>query len=157
MFKSSSSNTNPGKTKKSPGNGNASLAPTNSLVNGAKVEGSIFTENDIRIDGALVGTLNCKGKVIVGPSGEIEGEIHCANAVIEGKFNGMLFVTESLHVKESARIEGDVNTAKLIVQSGAIFDVSCKMSGQSGGKKQSPKDSSQKAFELGELSKAVNQ
>ena len=155
----SSSNGKDSKPKKSSGATASSLAPTNSLVNGAKVEGSIFTENDIRIDGKLLGTLNCKGKVIVGPSGEIDGEIHCANAVIEGTINGLLFVSELLHVKESAKIEGDVNTAKLIVQSGAIFDVSCKMGAQ-GAARKSQKDKpgqEKKAFELGELSKAVNQ
>ena len=103
----------------------------NSLVNGTHVEGCINSESDIRIDGSIKGELNCKSKVIIGPSGSVEGEVSCANAVIEGHFHGHLNVSGLLHVKESAKIGGDITTAKLIVQEGASFNVTCKMSGGS--------------------------
>lgn len=152
----SSSNGKDSKNKKAQAVNSSSLAPTNSLVQGTRIEGNIFTENDIRIDGKLSGTLNCKGKVIIGTTGDIEGEVQCVNAVVEGKFNGLLLVAELLHVKETAKIEGDINTAKLIVQSGAVFEVNCKMGAQASQKK-TTKSGAEKPFELGELSKAVNQ
>jgi len=99
----------------------------NSLVKGTKVEGTISSENDIRIDGTIVGTLTCKAKVIIGPSGVIEGDVKCENAVIEGKFDGNLSVNQLLTVKETAEVHGDVNTNKLLVQSGATFNVTCRM------------------------------
>ncbi len=84
-------------------------------------------ENDIRIDGTLKGNLQCKAKVIIGATGFIEGEVKCANAVIEGKFKGVLFVSELLMVKENAEVTGDIRTNKLTVQPGAVFNVVCKM------------------------------
>ena len=99
----------------------------NSLVHGTVVEGTVKAENDIRVDGVIKGALNCKSKVIIGPTGYVEGEIRCKNAVIEGKFDGNLSVAELLNVRESAQVTGDVKTNKLIVQSGAIFNVGCKM------------------------------
>lgn len=111
----------------------SSIIPTsnpnmlNSLVKGTIVEGTVVSESDIRIDGVIKGKLTCKAKVIIGPSGSIEGEVRCANAVIEGKFHGNLFVTEQLSVRETAEVVGDISTGKLIVQSGAIFNVTCKM------------------------------
>lgn len=103
----------------------------NSLVKGTKVEGTVTSESDIRIDGTIVGTLTCKAKVIIGPSGVIEGDVKCENAVIEGRFEGNLSVSQLLHVKESAQIHGEVVTSKLQVQSGAVFNVtSCKMGAQ---------------------------
>lgn len=109
-----------------------SILPTtshslNTLVSGTVVEGTIKSESDIRIDGVIKGSLNCKSKVIIGPSGYIEGEVRCQNAVIEGKFEGTLQVAELLNVRESAKVYGDVRTNKLIVQSGALFSVSCQM------------------------------
>ena len=73
-------------------------------------------------------------------TGFIKGEIHCANAVIEGKFDGRLEVTELLNIKESANVNGDVSTGKLVVQPGAIFNVSCTMGGgnNSGTKDSTP-------------------
>ena len=99
----------------------------NSLVKGTRVEGIVSSESDIRIDGIIVGTLTCKAKVIIGPSGTVEGDVKCENAVIEGTFKGNLHVTELLTVKETAQVHGDVNTNKLLVQSGATFNVSCRM------------------------------
>ncbi len=107
----------------------------NSLVQGTVVEGSVKSESDIRVDGTIKGKLFCDAKVIIGPTGYVEGEIKCKNAVIEGRFNGMLQVSELLNVRESATVEGEVSTNKLIVQSGATFNVNCNMGGSgSAGK-----------------------
>ena len=103
----------------------------NSLVNGTVVEGTVKSESDIRIDGTIKGKLFCDAKAIIGPTGYVEGEIRCQNAVIEGKFEGMLHVAELLNVRETATISGEVSTGKLIIQSGAIFNVTCSMGGKS--------------------------
>lgn len=102
----------------------------NSLVQGSLLEGNVTSENDFRIDGRFVGNLNCKARVIIGPSGEFKGEIDCQNAIVEGKFQGKLISHEVLEVREGAIIEGDVNTNKLVVQSGSVFDVKCSMGDQ---------------------------
>ncbi|MCB0663510.1 MAG: polymer-forming cytoskeletal protein [Saprospiraceae bacterium] len=103
----------------------------NSIVQGTALTGDINAGNDIRIDGTIKGNLTCKSKVIVGPTGVIEGDVHCQNAVVEGKFKGNLTVRELLHVKESASMEGKIYTGKIIVQSGAVFNVSCQMGADS--------------------------
>lgn len=107
-----------------------SVQSNNSLVNGTRVEGKIFTESDIRIDGMVVGSVQCKGKVVIGSTGQIDGDIQCKNAVIEGRFTGTLVVSELLQVKETAVIEGDVSTAKLLVHAGSTFNVTCRMGAQ---------------------------
>ena len=102
----------------------------NSLVLETTVEGTIRTGNDIRIDGSLIGTLICQGKVIIGTNGMVDGEIKCQNAVIEGTFKGKIEVAELMVVQESAKVEGDVFTDKLQVEPGAIYNVKCTMGGQ---------------------------
>lgn len=99
----------------------------NSLVVGTQVEGTITAESDIRIDGFLKGILICKGKVIIGPKGLIEGEIKAQNATIEGRFKGIIQVEDLLQVKETAIVEGEINTDKLAVSPGAKFNVNSKM------------------------------
>ncbi len=103
----------------------------NALVKGTTVEGTLRCDSDIRVDGTIKGKLICKSKVILGPTGSVEGEISCQNAVIEGRFKGTLNVTELLNVRETAEVDGDISTGKLLVQSGAKFNVDCKM-GQGG-------------------------
>ncbi|MBL7794139.1 MAG: polymer-forming cytoskeletal protein [Saprospiraceae bacterium] len=105
----------------------------NTLVQGTTVEGTVKADSDIRVDGVIKGKLFCDAKVIIGPSGSVEGEIKCQNAVIEGRFDGILTVAELLNVRETATVNGDVTTGKLIVQSGAIFSVTCAMTGAKSG------------------------
>lgn len=110
----------------------------NILASGTEFEGKVKTEGDIRIDGKFIGDLQCTAKVIIGPSGSYNGTIHCDNAVIEGAFQGKLNVKSLLEVKENGKLAGEIKTNKLIVQAGAIFDVSCNM----GDKKATPIPSS---------------
>jgi cytoskeletal protein CcmA (bactofilin family) len=110
----------------------------NSLVQGTVVEGAVKSESDIRVDGTIKGNLICDAKVIIGPTGYVHGEIRCKNAVIEGKFEGKLQVNELLNIREDANVSGEVSTNKLIVQSGAIFNVSCNMGAGGLKSKSSP-------------------
>ena len=105
----------------------------NALVKGTTVEGTLRCDSDIRVDGTIKGKLICKAKVILGPTGQIEGEITCQNAVIEGKFKGILTVKELLNIRETADVDGEISTGKLLVQSGAKFNVSCKMDNGASG------------------------
>ncbi len=104
----------------------------NTLVKGTNIKGDIKAESDIRIDGKIEGTLNCSAKVIIGPTGAVEGEIRCVNAVIEGRFDGNLMVKETLSLKETAVINGDAAYDKLIVQQGAVINASIKRNGHTG-------------------------
>jgi cytoskeletal protein CcmA (bactofilin family) len=122
-----------GNNKKEPNKtaapGGPSAHALNTLTQGAVVEGNLKSDSDIRVDGKIKGKLHCAAKVIIGPTGHIEGEVHCKNAVVEGKFTGKIEVEELLNVRETANIEGDVSVSKLIVQSGAVFNVTCNMGG----------------------------
>jgi len=112
------------------GNAPVSTNVSNSIVEGTSIHGNIIAPNDIRIDGVLIGKLDCKGRVIIGPQGKIEGDINCINAIIEGTFSGNINVKELLTVKETGVVSGDIVTDKLLVQTGALFNVSCSMGGQ---------------------------
>ena len=109
----------------------------NSIVDGSSVEGKMNTKTDLRVDGAHNGTINCEGKLIIGPTGRIEGEVRCQNAVIEGYFKGNLIVHDVLDVRESANVAGDIKTSKLLVQNGANFNGTCDM-GSTKHKKSAP-------------------
>lgn len=103
------------------------LNALNSLVTGTEIEGKVSAQSDIRVDGTIKGSLDCVSKVIIGPTGYIEGQINCTNAIIEGRFEGTLMVKELLNVRKTATINGEITTGKLIVEAGAIFNVSCHM------------------------------
>ena len=54
------------------------------IAAGTVIEGNISSSKGIRIDGKVLGSINCQGKVVVGKNGVVEGNITCTNAEIEG-------------------------------------------------------------------------
>jgi len=101
----------------------------NRIVEGTTIEGQINSESNIRIDGFLKGTINTKGRLVLGPEGKVEGDITCNNADIEGVLNGTINVKELLTLKASAKLQGDISTTKLSIEPGAVFSGSCSMGG----------------------------
>ncbi len=128
MF-NSNSNSNKGKQEQDNKKISANASPS-SIGHGTIVTGTIDCNSDIRVDGQVKGNVKCTGKLIVGPKGIVDGEVICDNAIIQGKIIGRISVKESLEVQESAEIKGEIFTKKLQVQSGAIFNVTCDMSGK---------------------------
>lgn len=96
---------------------------------GTVIEGDITTNGDMRIDGTLTGSINVKGKLVIGVSGSVEGEIICQNADISGTIKGKIGVAELLSLKASSKLTGDIITNKIAVEPGATFSGSCSMGG----------------------------
>lgn len=101
----------------------------NMIGSGTKISGNIETNGDIRIDGEIEGNIFSKGKVVVGPNGKVEGEVNCSNAEISGVLKGKILVSELLSLKSSSKLLGDIETAKLTIEPGAIFTGKCQMGG----------------------------
>lgn len=106
---------------------NQSPERLNRIVEGTNIEGDIKSDSNIRIDGYLKGTLSVKGRLVLGPTGKIDGNINCKNADIEGKLNGTIEVDELLSLKSTAKLQGEISTNKLAIEPGAIFSGNCKM------------------------------
>jgi len=102
---------------------------------GTDIKGDINLTGDIRIDGSLKGNLSTKGKVVIGPTGKINGEIVCKNSEISGVIEGRIIVGQLLILKASSKITGDIEASKLSIEPGTIFSGTCKMgeNGNHGG------------------------
>jgi cytoskeletal protein CcmA (bactofilin family) len=101
----------------------------NQIAKGTRIQGDIKTEGVLRIDGTLIGSIDSTGKVVVGPSGRIEGSIRCNSANISGEVKAKLSVKELLELKASAKVQGEVTTGKISIEPGAMFTGSCSMGG----------------------------
>lgn len=99
----------------------------NLFSEGTVIKGDIKTNNDIRIDGIIEGLVYSDAKVVVGPSGKVIGDIMCQSADISGKVSGVISVKELLFLKNTAVVEGDIVTNKLVVEAGAKFNGNCSM------------------------------
>lgn len=99
----------------------------NTVGAGTVIKGDIKSSGNFRIDGTLIGSINCKGKIIVGNTGIVEGEIICQNADFSGEIKAKVKVSELMSLKASSKLTGDVVTNKLAIEPGAVFSGSCNM------------------------------
>ena len=101
----------------------------NVIAKNTTIVGDIKSDGDFRIDGTLEGLLETDGRVIIGSDGFIKGKVEATNADIEGKFSGELLVSNTLTIKATADISGEVIIGKLSVEPGASFNATCAMKG----------------------------
>lgn len=110
------SNNSDSKKAKNP---TAEVSSHNIVAAGTKIEGNMTVEGNIRIDGTLLGNIFTKGKIVLGETGKIEGEIECINAVISGELKGKIVVHELLSAKSTSTLDGDIFYGKIEVDQGA--------------------------------------
>jgi cytoskeletal protein CcmA (bactofilin family) len=100
----------------------------NLISSGTEIIGDVKSTGDIRIDGTLTGNLNTKGKVVIGPTGKVKGEVFCKNSEVSGMVDGKICVGQLLSLKISSKIIGEIVTFKLSIEPGASFTGNCRMS-----------------------------
>lgn len=82
----------------------------------------------LRVDGHLVGTVSSEaGTLIVGTNGQVDANVVVAAAMIGGTVNGDIVATEKLQLGRTARVMGNIQSPRLIVEEGAILEGSCSM------------------------------
>lgn len=99
----------------------------NIITDGTKIKGDVIATGDFRLDGTLEGNIQLNGKLVVGDSGIVNGNILCQNANIIGTVNGNISVKELLSLHSTARVHGDILINKLSIEPGASFSGKCRM------------------------------
>ena len=91
----------------------------NRLVEGAIINGNIVLDSSFRLDGSIVGDVNCEGKFVLGENGSLKGNLNCLEAEIEGKIEGDIDVKDLLILRKTALIVGAINTSRIVIEDGA--------------------------------------
>ncbi len=100
---------------------------SNRINQGTTLTGELESDGDVRVEGVIEGTVRTAAKVAIGATGLVNGDIICRNADIEGKVNGDLEVSELLTLKSTCIVEGNIYTAKIVIENGARFNGICTM------------------------------
>ena len=99
----------------------------NTISTGTIIKGDITAQGDFRLDGRLEGNIQLNGKLVVGETGQIKGNIVCQNANIIGHVDGNISVKEVLTLHASSVVKGDILINKLAIEPGAAFSGTCRM------------------------------
>jgi len=82
----------------------------------------------LRVDGHLIGTVSSEaGTLIIGTNGQVDANVSVAAAMINGTVNGDVVASEKLQLGRTARVLGNIQSPRLIIEEGAILEGSCNM------------------------------
>jgi cytoskeletal protein CcmA (bactofilin family) len=95
---------------------------------GTIVTGEANFKAMMRVDGQLSGRItSSSGTLIVGANGKVDANIEVAVAMIHGTVNGDIIASQRLELGRAAKLTGNIQTASLMIEPGALFEGSCKM------------------------------
>jgi len=89
---------------------------------GTSLQGDLKSESDLRIDGTIHGNVTSSAKIVVGPTGCVEGNIQGAQADISGKVKGNIVVKELAQLRAKGEVNGNITAVSLQIEAGAAFN-----------------------------------
>ncbi|PTN10510.1 polymer-forming cytoskeletal protein [Mangrovibacterium marinum] len=111
----------------------------NQLINligkGTVITGDIKSEGDMRIDGELNGNITSNGRVVIGHTGKVTGEVSCKNCELAGYVKGKIIIEQLITLKATSTVLGEIATDKLSIEPGAVFSGNCTMENQAQNEK----------------------
>ncbi len=113
--------------QKSKAESNQGLQSISIISTDSTIKGDMESEGDIRIDGKLIGNINCKAKIIIGQQGKVDGNLNGNQADILGTINGDIKMTGQLNLLGKSIINGNIHVGKLQMESTVIFNGKCVM------------------------------
>lgn len=112
------------------GKGNGEL--NGFLDRGSLFRGDLEFEDTMRIDGRFHGTIHSKNELIIGESATIDGDIHVRRVAISGTVLGKIKADERIEIHRNGRVYSEIETPRLIIEEGAIFQGKCQMDERPG-------------------------
>jgi len=107
------------------------LGATDTLIGeGTMIEGNIKSETSLRIEGKLLGDLECGGDVTIGEHGYAKSNIVARNVVIAGVVRGNVETREALTLTATGQLYGNASAKALVVAEGAVFQGMSRMEGK---------------------------
>ena len=105
--------------------GNKAKSDIDSLVGiSARIEGDLCFTGGLRIDGEVHGNVIAmdgdENTLLISEHARIEGDVHCANLVVNGYIAGHVYSSEMLELQPKGRIVGDVHYKTLEMHGGAL-------------------------------------
>jgi cytoskeletal protein CcmA (bactofilin family) len=102
---------------------------------GTTLKGDISSNSDLRIDGTIIGNVSSTAKIVIGASGNVEGDISGNQADIVGKVSGNIKTKDLLQLRGDCVVNGNVKAGKLQIEPTAVFNGQCHMGKMDDDKK----------------------
>jgi cytoskeletal protein CcmA (bactofilin family) len=106
--------------------------PNTVVGKGMVFHGEIKGKGSLQIDGQFIGTLDIDDLVVVGESGQIEGDVHSKLILVHGKLKGNVSANDKVTINARGTMIGDIVAPRVVVSDGAIFKGRIDMESKTG-------------------------
>lgn len=95
---------------------------------GTVLSGETNFQAMLRVDGHLVGSVTSEaGTLIVGTNGQVDANVVVSSALINGTVNGDITASEKIQLGRTAKVIGNIETPRLILEDGSMLEGGCTM------------------------------
>jgi cytoskeletal protein CcmA (bactofilin family) len=92
-----------------------------------EIEGEIEGDEDLVIQGRILGKIHSKKDLTVDNSGNVEATIVTKNLAVSGKLVGNVTASERVEVRKEGKMVGDIKAPRVIIADGAKFKGNIEM------------------------------
>ena len=100
--------------------------PPTVLSEGAQFSGLVVLPESARIDGFVTGEVIGAKLVWIGRNARVVARIEAEEVVVEGRVEGAIRARDRVDVTSTARVEGDIETPRLILADGSCLRGRCR-------------------------------
>ena len=104
----------------------------------AYFQGTLTAKGSLRIDGRVDGSIVDAKFVTIGKTGKVKGDVSCEVCYINGEVNGNITALDHIEALAGSRIDGDLRSARIMLEEGALFNGNCSMDSTIKAGTQSP-------------------
>ncbi len=88
----------------------------------ARLEGKFNIADSIQIECEIAGEINVEGKLVIGEKGVVRADVHTADALIMGRYEGNMVATGNVEITSTGRVAGNIETDSMVISKGGFFN-----------------------------------
>lgn len=87
----------------------------------ATFKGHLTTEDDLRVEGSLEGSIQSSALVTVALGGRVRGKVRARDVEVAGTVEGDIWAANHVRLLSTGRIQGDVTAIHLQMEDGGVM------------------------------------
>lgn len=95
--------------------------------------GVLEFKKPLMIKGKFKGEIKASGDLYIGDNANVEARVEAALVSSKGRIKGDIVAQSRVELLSGARVEGDITTPDLVIESGCEFNGLCKMKTKKSG------------------------
>lgn len=108
--------------KKNPGSAGPNGPLLTVMGETARLEGKFNIAESIQIECEIAGEINVDGKLVIGEKGVVRADVHTADALIMGRYEGNMVATGNVEITSTGKVAGNIETDSLVISKGGFFN-----------------------------------